>query len=64
MLGGHSERFTSHHECAVLSQRLALDINGTTSGFMTIYDMADKAQLQIQFHARLRSYSRGSCCCA
>ena len=53
MLGGHSERFTSHHECAVLSQRLALDINGTTSGFMTIYDMADKAQLQISNFMRV-----------
>ncbi|KAH9175259.1 hypothetical protein EDB89DRAFT_2092796 [Lactarius sanguifluus] len=46
--GGHSGRFTSDHECAVLSQRLALDINGTTSD-----DVADKEQLQISNFMRV-----------
>ncbi|KAH9046307.1 hypothetical protein EDB84DRAFT_1265284, partial [Lactarius hengduanensis] len=51
--GGHSRRFTNDHECAVLSQRLALDINGTTNGFTRIYDVVDKEQLQISNFMRV-----------
>ncbi|KAH8992520.1 hypothetical protein EDB92DRAFT_1858291 [Lactarius akahatsu] len=48
--GGRSDRFTSNHECAVLSQRLALDLDGTTSGFTRIHD---KVQLQISNFMRV-----------
>ncbi|KAH9178639.1 hypothetical protein EDB89DRAFT_1927636 [Lactarius sanguifluus] len=50
---GHSGSFTSDHECAVLSQRLALEINGTTNGFTRIYDVVDKEQLQISNFMRV-----------
>ncbi|KAH8990142.1 hypothetical protein EDB86DRAFT_3104146 [Lactarius hatsudake] len=51
--GGRSGRFTSDHECAVLSQRLALDFDGTTSGFTRIHDVVDKEQLQISDFMRV-----------
>ncbi|KAH9081594.1 hypothetical protein EDB83DRAFT_2283085 [Lactarius deliciosus] len=49
--------FSADQHCAVLSQRLALDINSTTyvTGKSTRnYDMLDKVQLQIANHMRVR----------
>jgi hypothetical protein len=53
---GDSGHFTSDHECAVLSQRLALEISSTayvTSGSTRNSDMADKVQHQISNHLRV-----------
>jgi hypothetical protein len=47
---------TNDQKCAVLSQRLALDINSSayvTSGSTRNYEMAYKAQLQISNHMRV-----------
>ncbi len=52
----YSLQFSIDQQCAVLSQRLALDINGTTyvtSGSTSNYDMMDKVQLQIANHLRV-----------
>jgi hypothetical protein len=48
--------FTINQECAVLSQRLALDINSSTyvtSGSTRNYDMLNKVQTQIANHMRV-----------
>ncbi|KAH9035048.1 hypothetical protein EDB84DRAFT_1269650, partial [Lactarius hengduanensis] len=53
---GNTDDFSSDHECAVLSQRLALDFDHTayiTSGSTKKYDMASKAQLQISNFMRV-----------
>ena len=47
---------TTDQQCAILSQRLALDINSSAyviSGSTRNYDMADKAQLQISNYMRV-----------
>ncbi|KAH9081566.1 hypothetical protein EDB83DRAFT_2214337 [Lactarius deliciosus] len=54
--GGNTDSFSSDHECAVLSQRLALDFDHTayiTSGSTKKYDMASKVQLQISNFMRV-----------
>jgi hypothetical protein len=48
--------FTVHQQCAVLSQRLALEINSATyiiSGSTRNYDMSHKLQTQIASHMRV-----------
>ncbi|KAF8271312.1 hypothetical protein EI94DRAFT_1720892 [Lactarius quietus] len=48
--------FTADQHCAVLSQRLALEINSSsyvTSGSTRNYDMSEKAQFQISNHMRV-----------
>ncbi len=48
--------YSSERGCAVLSQRLALDINSTgyiTSGFTKNYAVAEQAQVQIANHMRV-----------
>jgi hypothetical protein len=49
-------KFTAHQQCAVLSQRLALEINSATyiiSGSTRNYDMLHKLQTQIASHMRV-----------
>jgi hypothetical protein len=53
---GDTDYLTSDHQCAVLSQRLALEISSTTyvTGSSTRNsDMADKVQRQISHHMRV-----------
>ncbi len=55
-IGSVSPQYSSERGCAVLSQRLALDINSTgyvASGFTRDDGIAEKAQVQIASHMRV-----------